>query len=230
MLPRRHRDRDRAAGTRAVHVQWGVADDRDALERELATRDDARALAGDSGQAAAIHVVRAEGAHAEQRPQSRGRQLEPSAGLDVAGEQADERVVARGQRADDVGDAGQNLHARAVADDPAQLLEVRGVKPVEPARDCGLIEAGTAQQVPHDARIGLAAEVVGLDGAGGAVRGVERAAEGGTAGAARRHQRAVDVEEEEPHVRARGDVGARSRRAALRRRRRPPRPSSSGRA
>ena len=61
MLPRRHRDRDRAAGTRAVHVQWGVADDRDALERELATRDDARALAGDSGQAAAIHVVRAHG-------------------------------------------------------------------------------------------------------------------------------------------------------------------------
>src|SRR3989449_4188687 len=49
-----------------------------------------------------------------------------------------------------------------------------------------------------DARIGLAPEVVGVDGARGAVRGGERAAEGGAARAARAHERAVDVEEEEP--------------------------------
>src|SRR2546430_16611924 len=70
-------------------------------------------------------------------------------------------------------------------------------------------------------RVGLAAEVVDVERAGGPVGPLECLPEGGASRAARDQQRAVDVEQEEPHVSAaRGGAGARPRQAASRRRRR----------
>src|SRR2546427_545984 len=90
---------------------------------------------------------------------------QPRARLDVAREQADQGVVARGERPHDLGDARHHLHACAIAEGASQLLQVGVVEGLEPARDGGVVEAGAAQQVPYDTGVGLAAEVVDVDAA-----------------------------------------------------------------
>ena len=165
--------------------------------------------ARDGRQAPAVGVVPAEGADAEQRPQPGRCQLDPGAGLDVAGQQAHDDVGAGAQGAHDLGHAWQDPHAAAVTDDGLKLAGVRLEAVREPGRDARLGHAGAAQEVPDDPEIGRAPEVVVVDRPGQAVDAHEGAGQRLPAGAPRRHQRAVDVEQDETPGCGHGISGAR---------------------
>ena len=83
--------------------------------------------------------------------------------LDVAGEQTEDDVVARGQGRDQLGDSGHHAHARAVTDGRFQLGDIRRVTGREAGGDPRVVEPGAAHEIRHDARVGLAAKVVGID-------------------------------------------------------------------
>jgi hypothetical protein len=140
------------------------------------------------------------GAHAKQRPEPRRRQLDARPLLHVAGEQAHHHVVAHGERPDQVLHAGQDLDTPAVAEDIRQLADVRGEARLRPRGDHVGAEARRAHERVEDAEIRPAPEVEArLGGPDGPEDLDERLVEGGAAGPARRHEGAVDVEEDEPH-------------------------------
>src|SRR5437899_11571020 len=118
VLPRGHDDGDSAAGAGAVYIVGRVADDGHTLEVEVVADEAPRPLAGDARQAPAIDVVRAERADAEVLEEPRRAKLEPRARLDVAGQEAHDRIGARAQRGDELPDPGQDLVAGPVLQDP----------------------------------------------------------------------------------------------------------------
>src|SRR5438876_922981 len=141
------------------------------------------------------------------------------------------RIGARAQRGDELADPGHDLDRAPVAQDRLELAEIRLEARADPRLDLLARDPGGGQNVPDDAPIGLAAEVVRVERPGGPEGPLEGALEGRPSRAARGQQRAVDVEQEEPHVSAaRAGAGARPRRAASRRRRRSRSRSSSVRA
>src|SRR5262245_60559364 len=230
MLAGRDGDRHRAAAARALDVEGRVADDRDAVERELVA-EGSRSLARDRRQAPPIGIVAAVGGHPEERPEPRRLELDPRARLDVAGEEPDDRVRPRAELPDHLRHARQDLHARAVADDPGELARVDAEAVVDPRADARDVQTRLGHQLLDDGEVGAPAEVEVLDRARGAVDLLERAGEGGAPGAADGHERAVDIEEKEAHLTVRpAGAGGRPPRGPRRARDRSRSRWSSGRA
>jgi len=149
----------------------------------------------------AVAVVGAECPGAEVRPQPSGRELDPRALLDVAGEEPQDDALGRVEPPHQIGHTRQQRHALPVADFLHEPARVALEAVAEPRVDRLGCEACRPHEVGHDARIGLAAEVVAIDEARGSVDPQERGAERTTARALGEHEGAVDVEEDETHGR-----------------------------
>src|SRR5439155_82589 len=128
--------------------------------------------------------------------------LESRARLDVAGQEAHDRVGARAECPDELADSRHELDRVPVAHDCLELADIRLEAVAETRLDRLARDPGGGQNVPDDARVGLAAEVVDVERAGGPVGPLECLPEGGASRAARDQQCAVDVEQEEPHASA----------------------------
>src|SRR5262249_46037308 len=194
------RTRPAAAGPRAGGGR--VADERGGVEGDRGAGG-SPPLARDRGQAPPMGVATAVGGHAEEGPEPRRLELDPCARLDVAGEEPDDRVRPRDELPDHLRHARQDLHARAVADDPGELARVDTEAVLDPRADALDVQPRLGHQLVDDGEVGAPAEVEALDRARGAIDLLERTGEGGAPGAAHGHERAVDVEEEEAHLTAR---------------------------
>ncbi len=199
MKARRHRHGASSAGPRAVHIERRVADDRHPIVGKGAPRQRLGSRAGDRGQTAPVRVVGAERADAEQRPQPGRAQLHAGARLDVAGEQADQRVLASAELSQHLGHSGHDLNAAAIADDGGELTHVGGEARVESRADRVVGQAGRAHETEHDVGIRAPAEVERVDRPRRPIDLGERLPDGGSASATGGHERAVDVEQEEVH-------------------------------
>src|SRR5207247_3855039 len=157
--PRGHDDGDSAAGAGAVYSVGRVADDGHTLEVDVGADEAPRPLAGDARQAPAIDVVRAERADAEVLEEPRRAKLEPRARLDVAGQEAHDRIGARAQRGDELADPGHDLDRAPVAQDRLELAEIRLEARADPRLDLLAWDPGGGQNVPDAALIGLAQEL-----------------------------------------------------------------------
>src|SRR5207244_11566598 len=94
-----------------------------------------RPLAGEAGRTPARDGVGAERADAEVLGEPRRAKLEPRARLDVAGQEAHDRIGARAQRGDELADPGHDLDRAPVAQDRLELAEVRLEARADPRLD-----------------------------------------------------------------------------------------------
>jgi hypothetical protein len=122
------------------------------------------------------------------------------AALDVAGEQPHDGIGARREGLHQLGHPRHDLHPGSVGQQRLQLGDVSVEESRQRAADVLVAQPGRPHEVEDDLGIGLAAEVVVRDGPGRSVHRHQRAPDGEAPGAAGCQERAVDVEEEEPHA------------------------------
>ena len=128
-------------------------------------------------------------------------ELDLRAPLPVAGEQAERARRSGGERLQPLDHRRQQAH-RAPVRAPLRAHRRRRRASVEPGQHL-LAPSRAGHQVEHDARVGLARELVARQVAGGPVDRLQRGGEGRAALAAAVDQRAVDVEQDELHRRLR---------------------------
>src|SRR2546430_13762504 len=112
------------------------------------------------------------------------------------------RVGARAECPDELADSRHELDHMPVAQDRLELADIRLEAVAETRLDRLARDSGGGQNVPDDERVGLAAEVVDVERAGGPRGPLECLPEGRASPAARDQPRASDAEQEEPHVSA----------------------------
>lgn len=178
----------------ASDVVWGIADDPDAIRREIDAGVFAGAAQGVGAEIIAVFAVVGEGAEGKEIPEAVVAEFGAGAALDVAREQGLGDVGAGGCGLEQRGDAGKDVGAGI-----GELDREGGNVAVEEAGEIFLGDGQVVarEDLAEDVTVGAAGVVDVLEGGVDAVELAEGRAQGAHAGAAGGKKGAVDVPKEE---------------------------------
>ena len=198
---RRHRDCPRADRASAGDVRGRVADDVDAIARNVESEILVCAPLRESRQLSARVVIGAEGAHLEAIEIDAGRaQLDRGALAQVAGEQAEDDVVPRLECVEQLAHSVEHVRARSPGELALEAAQVMLHERIDALVD-GLIGVpARSHEIAHDLRIGLSVVVIVL-GTRAAEYVRERLRHRAAAGAIAPEDGSIDIEQYELHFR-----------------------------